>query len=456
MKSKMYVFSGQSKPINPEVRQVFNPTATQRIQDPPSLNSLVKNLYASSHTCAVFQYVGGLFESEPNYDPDDDANVDHEEEVITSPTLPPAFTEIVAASDPKYKLTEYDITTIEQATRGQSQSDLWHEYRKGHITASVIHRVKTKVESIQHNRRNTNTTPLLKELCDGIGPDSNLPQLKHGRETEPIARNAYNKIMKPVHKKFKIQESGLIISKDHTFLAASPDGLIACDCCGEGVVEIKCPLKNLAESMPPYMQKTGRLKRTHSYYSQCQAQMAVTGRKFCDFFVFSHTSYHLERLEFDDEHWNSLLTTASWFFTTHMTPYICATTPGQLMDVSSAEATSEDASATATVEAPLTSEDATVTIREGSLNFVDQPIATILPATSGKRQRRQKRNRRGNSMPAFVCQECGESCVYSQHITEDKDNSVMCEVCDHWYHWGCVGFSESNADEEWICSSCNG
>ena len=192
--------------------------------------------------------------------------------------------------------------------------------------------------------------------------------------------------------------------------------------------------------------------------------MAVTGRKFHDFFVFSHKTYHLEQLEFDEEHWNRLLTTASWFFTAHMTPYICAlTTLGQLMDmstnISGAEATattSEDAPSTTSEEAPVnTGEDAAVTIRE-DLKFLDQAIARILPVTAGKRQRRKKKNRRGNSMPAFACQECGESCVYSQHITDDKENSVMCKVCDHWYHWGCVGFNESQTDEEWICSSCNG
>ena len=126
---------------------------------------------------------------------------------------------------------------------------------------------RKREEACGTKRRNTNTPPLLQELCDGTGPNPNIPQLKHGHETKPIAANTYNKLMKPVHKKFNTEESGLLISKHNTFLVASPDGLISCDCCGEGLVEIKCPLKNLANGTLSYMQKTGRLKQKHNYYS---------------------------------------------------------------------------------------------------------------------------------------------------------------------------------------------
>ena len=34
---------------------------------------------------------------------------------------------------------------------------------------------------------------------------------------------------------------GLVISKDYQFIAATHNGFRQCTCCGEGVVEIKCP-----------------------------------------------------------------------------------------------------------------------------------------------------------------------------------------------------------------------
>ena len=33
--------------------------------------------------------------------------------------------------------------------------------------------------------------------------------------------------------------SGLNLCKEKPFLAASPDGIVECDCCGKGILEIK-------------------------------------------------------------------------------------------------------------------------------------------------------------------------------------------------------------------------
>ena len=40
-----------------------------------------------------------------------------------------------------------------------------------------------------------------------------------------------------------LKSSDFVISSDYPFLGASPDGLVSCDCCGEGLVEIKCPFR---------------------------------------------------------------------------------------------------------------------------------------------------------------------------------------------------------------------
>ena len=39
------------------------------------------------------------------------------------------------------------------------------------------------------------------------------------------------------------------ISIEHTFLGASPDAIVKCDCCGLGVVEVKCPLCSQESSL---------------------------------------------------------------------------------------------------------------------------------------------------------------------------------------------------------------
>ena len=46
-------------------------------------------------------------------------------------------------------------------------------------------------------------------------------------------------IVHPSHPHLGASPDGLLASPDG--LLASPDGLLMCDCCGLGVLEIKCP-----------------------------------------------------------------------------------------------------------------------------------------------------------------------------------------------------------------------
>lgn len=62
--------------------------------------------------------------------------------------------------------------------------------------------------------------------------------------------------------------------------------LICCSCCGDGCVKIKCPL--ITKCNAYLIDKAWKLslKINHSYFAQVQGQMYVTGRKWCDFFVY--------------------------------------------------------------------------------------------------------------------------------------------------------------------------
>ena len=62
-------------------------------------------------------------------------------------------------------------------------------------------------------------------------------------------------------------------------------GIVSCDCCGEGVVEIKCPynarecsLQNGVENVDFLEQSADglHLKETHVYYYQVQAQIHMS------------------------------------------------------------------------------------------------------------------------------------------------------------------------------------
>ena len=108
---------------------------------------------------------------------------------------------------------------------------------------------------------------------------------------EPVAIKSYLEFSKTNHDGFHISESGLHIKKGLSFLGASPDGLIQCECHGKGVLEVKCPYKYrnglngcFADANFP-LTSTGEFKTNHQYYYQIQHQMLVTDRNYCHFYI---------------------------------------------------------------------------------------------------------------------------------------------------------------------------
>lgn len=57
-------------------------------------------------------------------------------------------------------------------------------------------------------------------------------------------------------------------------LAATPDALCKCDCCGGGIIEIKCPFKHKDSYIKDVVDKAfcldenGILKKSHMYFYQ--------------------------------------------------------------------------------------------------------------------------------------------------------------------------------------------
>ena len=51
----------------------------------------------------------------------------------------------------------------------------------------------------------------------------------------------YERTMAASHADFTDNDSGLVINPKWSHIGTSPDGLVDCTYCGEGVMEIKCP-----------------------------------------------------------------------------------------------------------------------------------------------------------------------------------------------------------------------
>ena len=50
-----------------------------------------------------------------------------------------------------------------------------------------------------------------------------------------------------------------------------------------------------------------KLSRTHIYYSQVQGQMAIGGRTWCDFIIYTEKGIIVERISFDELFWETEL-----------------------------------------------------------------------------------------------------------------------------------------------------
>ena len=309
----------------PEYRSPAHTTPSKR----PRLDTktLFDSLFKSYPCSSIFTIVPGYAIATPTPDP------------AREPELPPPLTSLFASkytsctTPQALRLSELKASTItctqqqadflEASTRQQSSSVLWFEHRIGRITASVLGKVS----------RCQNTSypySIVRSIMQYSKPPTNVPSLKWGRQNEAIAREQYIAQHSQQHTNLQVQLCGLHISTDHPYLAATPDGIVSCDCCGEGLLEIKCPFKYKDDILADitdsafYLERqpTGemKLKTSHNYYLQVQAQLSVCRKTYCDFVCWSTASMHVERIQADAELINSLQPKLSSFFTNYLMP----------------------------------------------------------------------------------------------------------------------------------------
>ena len=126
---------------------------------------------------------------------------------------------------------------LEESTRLQAQSLLWHTQRIGRITAS-------KFYSVSRAGLDPPPASLVKEIMERSSKSAYIiPAVQWGIKNEDTAREAYIDVVSEEHENFVLIPAGLHVDPSYPHLGASPDGLISCDCCGKGLIEVKCPYK---------------------------------------------------------------------------------------------------------------------------------------------------------------------------------------------------------------------
>jgi len=131
-------------------------------------------------------------------------------------------------------ISDDQIKAVEEETRDQASNQLWFSVRAGRVTASVF-RAATKTNISRPSES------LIKRICY---PESYIfmtKATKYGCEHEDKARKAYTCRHKDSHADFDVTDAGLFLNSKYPYLGASPDGKVSCVCCGEGILEVKCP-----------------------------------------------------------------------------------------------------------------------------------------------------------------------------------------------------------------------
>lgn len=210
-------------------------------------------------------------------------------------------------------VTDHQAQNVEHSTKAQSSCKLWHSMRAGRITASNF-------KAACRTSTSTPSESLIKKICY----TSSIQTLatKYGCDHEKEAVQSYSNLMSSSHVNFNSSDSGLHLNPQYPFLGASPDGHVSCDCCGSGIVEVKCPFcleKNSFEDATSKkdfcLESDYSLKKEHAYYYQVQAQLFVCNVNYCDFVVWrSPQDFVIQRIHADQEFFNHSVKEAKAFY----------------------------------------------------------------------------------------------------------------------------------------------
>ena len=293
-----------------------------------------------------------------------------------------------------------DQEKIEEITRGQSNNQLWFQFRNGMITGSSIHDVMTRMKTIQAGK--ASDSDFLVRQCLGQNKFRGNKDTSYGLANEGRAAKLYYKChFTAVHQNPTINECGLFVS-ENGYIGASPDRIATCSCHGKRIVEIKCPAS--MEKMPPGSFKKLRflseqdntlsICKSHKYYSQVQCYMALTSTTHTDFVVWSPQEIITIPVLFDSDRWSCMLTKTNYFFQKFLAPALL---------------------------------------------------------------RHKKINGRSILQKEHQCHICEGVLLDTDCILSNDDASIQCECkceCAKWFHWKCVNYKDESHETEWFCQFC--
>ena len=219
----------------------------------------------------------------------------------------------------KINITLDEAQSLELGTRQQSLSTKWQESRVGRVTASRFGDVLLR-KSIR----------IIYQLFFESKQYSSVPApINHGFQNEAKARNAYCS-----KTGFMVRTCGLVVNPSFPWLGASPDGLVKDPSeKSVGLLEIKCPFTHRFSTVEEACSDTSffatitdgqvTLKEDHKHYFQIRGQIALSRVPWCDLVIYTHQNFLIQRLQFNEDHWNDIQPKLTDFFFKYILPKRC-------------------------------------------------------------------------------------------------------------------------------------
>lgn len=178
---------------------------------------------------------------------------------------------------------ERSLEYLEQHVGDTQRTSEWFAKRKNMLTASIASSVlkvdfvkkrgigilRDKIEIQDDTIKDIVLTPTI-----SIPSDPDKANVR-GNRYEPVIRNAYSRLLPDTDPVDAVIEYDCVPHKKHSFIGASPDGIVVKGPLRGRMVEIKCP-------KPGSVDKDGNTVR-HAYWCQMQIQMEVCELPYCDY-----------------------------------------------------------------------------------------------------------------------------------------------------------------------------
>ena len=169
--------------------------------------------------------------------------------------------------------------------------------------------------------------------------------------------------------------------------------------------------------------------------------MGVTGRGYCDFFVYTHHGFHLERILFDREHWINILENLKKFWYDHLAPELLL----QKLSKSISQHDDEPSQTPKNISTPETT------------LFTKTKVVNTFQTLSinDKRKEQDQISQQMSKRFVYSCNICNRQ--LKDNPKRYADHSIACDICNKWFHFQCVNIKKGNEpreNDEWVCMAC--